>query len=59
MVRRKTKKVIGRKNTVIKAIPKPLFKLMVTIQTDMKKKNKRDVTLLEAGVELTKRYNKK
>ena len=54
------KKVIGGKNTVIKAIPKPLFRMLVQIQMEMElnKKNSKKVTLLEAGIELTKRVRK-
>lgn len=52
-----TKKIIGRRNTVIKAIPKPLFKMMVQIQMELQNKRKgiQKVTLLEAGVELARR----
>jgi len=59
---RKTTKTIkvGSKNTVIKAIPKPLFSIMLRIQKEMQdKKNKngkkKRVTLLEAGLELSRR----
>lgn len=51
------KKVVGRKNTVIKAIPKPLYKVMLQIQKEIQDKDgkKRKVTLLEAGLELARR----
>jgi len=54
------KKPVGRKNTVIKAIPKPLYKqiLRIKLELEMKQKNSpktKKITLLDAGVELARR----
>ena len=61
----KRKKTIGRKNTVITAIPKPLKRYMISVQLelqqkeDKKKRGKpKKVTLLEAGLEIYKRARK-
>ena len=53
------KKIVGRKNTVVKAIPKSLYKTLLNIQLELELKNKnkkRKITLLQAGVELARRF---
>lgn len=54
------KKPVGRKNTVIKAIPKPLYRqiLRIKLELEMKQKNNskpKRITLLDAGIELARR----
>ena len=63
MGKKKTKTVVGKKNTVIKAIPKTLYKTILSIKLEMerkeaKNKKPRKITLLAAGLELNRRVKK-
>ncbi len=57
---RGTKKGVGRKNTTIRAIPKALYKKILSVKLEMEiqqKNNKKPkkITLLEAGLEVARR----
>jgi len=57
------RKPIGSKNTLIKAIPKSLWKQVLRIKLEMEIKQKnskkpKTITLLDAGVEVARRIKK-
>jgi hypothetical protein len=59
----KNKKTIGRKNTVIKPIPKTLFNFILTIQRELQEKENikaknykpRKITFMYASLQLLKK----
>lgn len=57
MARKKNNGVVGRKNTVITSIPKPLYENILSIQIELnsKRKRKKPYSKLEAALLLVKK----
>jgi len=58
------KKVVGRKNTVMKPVPKKFVNWVMTIQNDLqvkenkKRGKKKKISFLYAALEIERKYNK-
>jgi hypothetical protein len=57
MAKKKDKGIVGRKNTIITSIPKPLYENILTIQLELNtnRKRKKPYSRLEAALTMVKK----